>query len=298
MNEHIGRDRQLERGWFYFNRQQYSEAVDQARHVLKEDPQDENAHLLMGWCALLCDDTAAAMESAKAVLAANPHAADGHELVGHIEHLRKSTLKAEDAFRTAVRLEPEDAGFRASLGLFLGQRGRVEEGITVAHKGLKIAPEDTRVLHALQTLYRLNDEPELAERMAEQALRIDPEHSGHHLEVGLQILERRQARGARASFLESLRLNPADGEAKDVIAHERVRTHPFFKNGIYLPFSRRLFLPTLCVPLVWYGLALVFRPFIYLCWASIFVLIFGYFYHGLFVFCRWKVRRGLERGRL
>ena len=233
------------------------------------------------------------------MLTHHPESAHAHDLAGHVNHVvRSEPIPAEDHFRRAIALEPEDPSSYATLGIFLADRGRLEEGITVARKGLRIDPSSVRVLQALQTLYRLNREPELADEMGERAMKLDPEAAEHHLELGLRLLHRRDKGAARSSFLESLRLSPADADNKDLIAHERVQSHPFFKNGIFLSFERGIVIPAVVVPAIWFGLGLLFRPFVYLGWASIVVLVLAYAYHGLFLLCRWHVRRQIDRGRV
>lgn len=292
-------DRILERAWLYFGRGQYVECITQARKALSADPQHEQALYLVGFSALLREDEALAAETSDALLAVAPESGAAHELMGFVcQTFQKDPIRAETHFREAIRLEPEEPAFRATLGLFLGDRGRIEEGITVARKGLSIDPESSRVLQALQTLYRLNDEPDMSERMGAEALRLDPERAEHHLEVGLHLLTGRNRGAARSSLLESLRLAPADADNKDVIAHERVRTHAFFKRGYFLSLKPSILIPALLVPAFWFGLSLVFRPFVYLGWAAVAVLVVAYGYHGLFLLCRRHVRRGLERGRV
>ena len=96
------------------------------------------------------------------------------------------------------------------LGRFLGNLHRLEEAITVAAKGLKLAPEHLAMIRTLQTLYRLNDEPDMAQAMAERALGLDPEDADVHLEAGLNLLDRGDTRAAHRNFLQSLRIQPAD----------------------------------------------------------------------------------------
>ena len=193
------------------------------------------------------------------------------------------------------------------LGNFLGRHGRVEDGITLAFRGLSLSAENPAVLSTLEQLYRLNNEPERADAIGRRALAADPEDADAHLAAGLRLLEAQRGRAAETAshprdanrhFLEALRLEPADGENLRIIAHERVRTHPFFRHGLFLPIRRDLLIVTLSAPLFWWLLSLLLPILRFLAWISLAIIVVGYLYRGLFTVCRKKVLHDLRRGQL
>lgn len=291
-------DAGFERVRFYFDLDRYAEAEQAARDLLGQDPQHPGALYVLAFCALRAKRSDEAEQVSRALLGADPDSPPAHEMRGHVLHARGDPGGAETSFAEALRLGHERAIYYAVLGSFLGRRGRLEEAITVARKGLQQEPEHPVCLRVLQQLYRLNDEPELAERYQREALARDPDHPQAHLEAGLLLLERGEGDAARGRFLESLRLDPAAGDTKAAIAHERVRTHWLFKRGIYLPFDPPHVVGALLTPLVWYGLSLLLWPLVYLAWASAVAVLALYLYHGMFRLCRWHVRRRIERGRV
>lgn len=288
----------LEAAWLMFEQGQHGRAREFGRKVLAEDPEQPDALLILGYCALAEKEIDEARELSRSLLASHPREPQAHLLQGHVHAAAEEQMPAENCFREAIRLAPERASSYAVCGRYLGILGRREEGITVARKGLAQDPESLEVLTALQTLYRLNDELDLADEYGARALALDPDVAGHHLEAGLRLLERRQGRDARKSFLESLRISPADGEGKDVIAHERVRAHPLFRDRIMLPFEAGFLVPAVLTPVVWLGLSWVSQPFIWLFWISLALLVVGCLHTGLFRVCRWYVRRRIENGSL
>ena len=138
----------------------------------------------------------------------------------------------------------------------------------------------------------------MSEKMGRKVLEIDPDSSEGHLQRGLTMLEQGKTGDAKGSFFESLRIRSADGDTMEAIAHEKTRTHPFFKDGYMLSFQKSILLPALAVPIVWWALSLLFWPFEILAWASLVVLMVAYAYHGLFYLCRAIVLRRIRQGRL
>lgn len=298
MNEPIPTERRMMRAWHYYEGDQFRECERLCREVLAEDPTHGGALYLSGHCALALGEFDRAAGISRDLLNAHPESGAAHQLAGVLSWRRgRDPVGTEDHLRRATRFDPEGSDFHASLASFLGTRGRYEEGITVAWQARKRDPENPHVLAALQTLYRLNDEPDMAEKIGAEALRLDPEHSEFHLEAGLRLLERRETGAARHTLREALRLAPADGDARDVMAHQRVASHPLFKNGFFLSFAPGILIPALLTPTVWYGLSFLWRPFLWLDWASVALLVVAYVYHGLFLVCRRHVRRRIERGR-
>lgn len=286
------------RAWFFYQRRRYREALDECRGALAADPHNARALWLGGLCALMLEETSVAREMSCSLLAEAPSSAESHELAAYVADTDGETRTAELHFLEALRQAPERAGLHAVFGNFLGRVGRLEDGITQAYRGLELSPDDPAVLRSLEQLYRWDDQPERADDMGRKALAADPENADAHLAAGLRLLEARHERAAKASFREALRLEPADGDNLSVIAHERVRSHPFFRDGFFLPTRGEMLIVTLCVPLVWWLLSLLLSPLRYMAWISLGVIVAGYLYHGLFVLCRAKVLRDLRRGQL
>ncbi len=283
----------------YLSRGDLAQALTLTAELLQADPQSTAAHYLRVQVALQVPDAAVAEASLQTLLEQDPNWAPAHVLAGeYYAYLAKDAIRAEEHFRTAVRLEPSDPIAPTSYGIFLAQRRRVEEGITLARRGFKQDPENPYILHALQVLYRLNKEPELAEEFGEKALAVDPENPHHHLEVGLNQLAQGPSGKASSFFRESLRLAPDNSDNRETMAFEQVRQHPFFVHGFFLSFRLEIVAMVLATPVFWYFLSLLFHPFVYVAWISLAVGLLLYGYHGLFRFCVWRNRRRIERGRL
>ncbi len=287
----------LQKADHLFTVKRYQEALKYCRAALAADPENEQALYIAGFCGLMENDAQTAEEMGRALLRSQPDSPCGHEILGHLAVEAKNRRGAEVHFRATLKAQPEDPHYFALMSQFLGSQGRLEEGITVARKGLALDPDDPELLHSLQKLYWLNDEPEQAEEFGRRALAADPERSGVHLQAGLILLEKDRRGEARGRFLESLRLDPASGNAKDVMASERVRSHPMFRHGLFLPTSRGAVIAAVIAPLAWYALSLLFEPLVYLAYVALAVVIGGYGYLGLYHLCVWITARRIRAGK-
>lgn len=286
------------KAWLYYNRDDFAPALQAAREGLEIDPFDEELLFLAGMSAIGAKQLTVAEPAIATLLEQYPNSSRSHLAAGFLRERQKKKPQAELHFRQMIELEPNSAEYRAVLGMFLGWQIRCEEGITVARKGLKMDPESPTVLHALQQLYRLNKEPDMAEKFEQRALEISPESSAAHFEAGLRLLEKGHNQQAKFSLLESLRSNPSDQESLAIIAHERVRTHPFFKKGFLLAFKWEIQLMGLASVFFWFVLSLLFKPFAYIGWLALIIFVAADLYHGLFLLCRKLALKRIQSGRL
>lgn len=290
----------LEYGWLCLNRDDVDAAEDAATRVLAAENDHEEALLLLGFASIRLKKPAQAEHASRRLLEVAPNHAASHLLLGFFfsDDSQKDPVAAEQAFREAVSLDPDSADNYAFLGQFLGMRNRLREGIVVARKGLKIDPDNPLVVHTLQCLYRLSKDAEMAENFGAHALSLAPEESANHLEAGLRWLSDDHTGKAKGSFREALRLAPADADSQAAIAHEKVRQHKFFKKGFFISFDRITIIGACLTVAFWWGLSLLWHPFIYMAGLSIVIAIGAFGYHGLFLLCRRLTLRRLRNGRL
>lgn len=289
-------DPRLQRAELLFDVKRHADALAVCREVLGTDPEDAGALYLAGFSALVMEMPGEAEGFGRALVAADPQSSGGFEILGYVDWGLERDMAAEAHFREALRLSPDNPHYHALLGRFLGHVRRLEEAITVAHQGLSLEPDSPVLAAVLQVLYRLNDEPDLAERYGRMALAAAPDSADHHLEAGLRLLEKGRRPLARGRFLDALRLDPAAGSSMETMAYERCRTHWFFRNGLYLPTQADRFAVAVLTPVFWYLLSVLFAPFEVLAWASLAVVVLGYGYVVLFRLCVRATLNRLRRG--
>jgi tetratricopeptide (TPR) repeat protein len=266
--------------------------------VLSVDPQHPEALYLLGLIQIITKQPLSE-STVQSLLAISPEHASSHFLLGLLNHyVKRNVIGAETSYRKSIRLDPSDLRPRTALARLLGENERLEEAITVAHQALKLSLEDVASFELLTHLYRLNKEHDLASEFAQRGLALDPENATVHREIGLRLLHQRDTGTAIESLRESLRLAPNNASSREEIAHEKVSSHPFFKNGLFLSFSLPTLFFVLLTPPFWWLLSFLFRPFIYLTWTSLVLAVLGYLYHGLFLLCRKLTLCRIDSGRL
>lgn len=288
----------MRRAVFFYERRRYDDALKACLDALAAAPQASRPLVLAAWCSVSLKRFGAARDFARQALGQAPDEDQAHAVLAVVADHERRFESAETHIGRAIAIAPQNSLHRVTYGYILARWGRIEDAITAARHGLKLDPESGAAALSLASFYRLNEEPELAERYANLALSIEPSAAAHHLEEGLRLLGGGAAREARGRFLESLRLDPADGESFEAIAHETVRNHPLFKRALFPPRRLDLALAALLTPVVWYLLSLLFRPFVWLAVGSAVLLAAGYLHLAAFLLCRRVVLRRLRDGRL
>ena len=274
----------------------YEDALKAAIEAIGAAPEEPAGYELAGSACVQLKRFEEAESFAMELLSRAPDWATGYAIRGHVR-FQKDPRHAEPYYRQALSLEPDTPERHAMLGLALGHMGRLEEAITVGRKGLRLDAENGFVLLVLQQLYRLDEDEEMAEEMGRRALAVNPESSAHHLELGFAMLDRGDRRQAKASFAQSLRLDPrASGDLHD-IAYERVRTMLLFR-GVYPPVEWPLWLIAVLTPLWWFALGYLWVGFTYLGWLTVALLAIGYARHGLFFVVHRAMMHRMRRGHL
>jgi tetratricopeptide (TPR) repeat protein len=288
----------MRRAVFFYERRRYDDALTACLDALTAAPQASQPLVLAAWCSVSRKDFDAARNFARQTLGQAPDEDQAHAVLAVVADHERRFESAGAHMERAIAIAPDNSLHRVTHAYILARWGRIEEAITAARQGLKLDPESGAAALALASFYRLNEEPELAERYANLALSVEPSAAAHHLEEGLRLLGHGNAREARGRFLESLRLDPADGESFEAIAHEKVRNHPFFRRALFPPRRADLAIAALMTPVVWYLLSLLFSPFAWLAVASAVLLAAGYLHLAAFLLCRRVALRRLRDGRL
>ena len=293
-------DPRLERSWLLIEARRYQEALDLLMQVLADDPESPFALHQAAICGLMLEDLAVADEMAGKLVAQDPDSEHGHALLALVASRKDQPARAEQHLLAAIERNPNEAEHQARYAYFLLGRERIEDGITVAWRGLKLDPESVFVRKVLQQLYLANDELDLARKMGDEALQRDPNDADVHYSIAQVALAGGRTASARGSFRESLRLNPqlASGDGLLDIAHDRVRHWWFYRPGMLMPTEPSYMVIALVVtPLFWAGLAWLWSPLWYLFCFAVTVIVLAYLYTASFFVSRWFVLRGLQRGR-
>lgn len=186
----------------------WSEAAEQLRHALAEDPGDAHTLALLALCEANSERPREALAAAEAALAADADLAFAH--VAHARALLADhrPTEAEAAAQRALALDPHDADHHALLASCLSTRREFAAALAICEAGLAIDAEhdgcnDLRG-HCLTQLGRKDEaQDHLARHLAR-----DPDDPDAHANLGFDLLHRNRPAEAAQHFAEALRLYP------------------------------------------------------------------------------------------
>jgi tetratricopeptide (TPR) repeat protein len=168
-----------------------AEAESEYSAAIRIDPQNVEAHLLLG------------------VLLGNRGDIDGEI--------------AEE--REAVRLKPQDALGHGFLGVALGQKGDLDGDIAEEREALRLDPDSGSAHTDLGLALGGKRDWDGAIAEEREALRIDPQNSKAHLLLGAAFGVKGDVDGEIAEYRETLRLDPANARAHYLLGNALERKH-------------------------------------------------------------------------
>ncbi len=162
------------------------DAVLEAQEIIKRDPDNLEAHKLLGRIYLRSlgdlqpgtqsrEVLTLAIEQYEAMARIEPKSADNHLLLGRLYFLNKDLIKAENEFKTAVSLDPGSEEAITNLAYLYNEEGDNKKAAEV----LSSVPEGRRsakIYVALGTTYEQQKEYKNAIAAFRQALAMDKEN--------------------------------------------------------------------------------------------------------------------------
>src|SRR5207253_7371973 len=162
------------------------DAVLEAQDIIKRDPNNLEAHKLLGRIYLRSlgdlqpgsqsrEVLGLAIEQYEAMVRIEPKSADNHLLLGRLYFLNKDAVKAENEFKTAVSLDPNSEEAITNLAYLYNDEG----ANTKAAELLKSVPDGQRsakIYAALGNTYEQQKDYKNAIAAFRQALTMDKEN--------------------------------------------------------------------------------------------------------------------------
>ena len=187
----------------YLQKQQYPEAIQEFLKVLEVDPNNFDAHLLLGNSYREIDRDIYELKHLKIAVELEPNNFDANWDIGHA-YLRMNDFENSlTHFKKAVELDPNHFGARSMIGHVYLDTGRFQEAINQFEKSLTIpsgnseAIEDTK-----RALQRAREEVKKQEIIV-----------SYHKKDGIQYLQKQQYPEAIQEFLKVLEVDPNNFDA-------------------------------------------------------------------------------------
>ncbi len=211
----------------YFRTGRIREAVETAQAIVKKDPDNLDAHKVLGSIYLrsLGQQQDAASQLAPAgqmvdlaiaeyqkIISLEPNDVENHLLLGQLYTVKHDTAKAEEEFRTAQTLEPSSEDVVMSLARLYAQDGNLQRSADL----IAAVPQDQRsprMEFALGATYEQLKQPTKAIAAYRSASEMDPEDVTITRALARALLMNNQLDAALAEYQKLRTTDPQDVDA-------------------------------------------------------------------------------------
>jgi tetratricopeptide (TPR) repeat protein len=182
--------------------------------IIREKPRNEEARIAKARMLLVdgkTDEAAAQAQEAVKAAAGSPAA---QYTLGLTAIARNDGAAAEEAFQNVLKLNPRAAAARLQLARLQLARGETAGALQAAEAVSRERPDDPEAAVLVSRSLRAPGDLPRAERELSARLSRKPDSAPLHLEMGWLAFQRKEAKTARQSFEEALRLQPTLHDAR------------------------------------------------------------------------------------
>src|SRR5262249_29592442 len=145
------------------NTGQLPDAIRELQNVLKDDPQNVQAHFYLAVCYYRAQRLDEAVSALNGTLAAAKNYPPAEELLGSIWLLKNDYVRARQQFTHLASVAPSNYGAHYNLGMLAMREGRADEALREFQAASRIDPGAAQPHSALGSLYSAGGNLEKAE---------------------------------------------------------------------------------------------------------------------------------------
>jgi tetratricopeptide (TPR) repeat protein len=190
-----------------------AEALAHLQQALHVRPHYAEAHHALALVRAAQGDVPAALEGLRQALRLKPDYAEAHHNLGVTLARQRQLDEAVAAFRQAVRCKPDYAAAFLKLAHALVELGRTDEAISAYRSLLRLRPDDAAAQNALGLLLAKQARPAEAAEAFRRALQLDARPAAYHNNLGAALAELGRPAEALGCFEQAVRLQPDHAEA-------------------------------------------------------------------------------------
>ncbi len=205
----------------YWRVSRVSDAINEAESVLKVNPDDADAHRLLGHIYLrnlgqgepdkaASESLAKAIQQFEALVKADPSDTDSYVILGRLYKLSNQGAKAEEAFKKVLGSDPGSRDALVSLAQLYLDQGDYDDAIALL-TNIPDDETDSSLLALLGTAYGQNHQIDKAIETFDKALADDPDNTELRRAYAGVLLDNSRADAARAQLQKILEADPQDG---------------------------------------------------------------------------------------
>lgn len=209
--------RDIARGTHLLERGAVEEAVTLARDLVRREPDNADAHLLLGRALALAPEPANALAALGRAIDLQPDRADGHYTLGTVLARFGDLDAARVSFERAIEKAPAMAEAHASLGLLLAQRQELPQAKRHLARAIELHGRSDAAAfphYVLAQVLREERELERALHHLTEAVALRPEYAEAYASLGAIRTSRLEHAKAADAFEAAVRLTPESAEAR------------------------------------------------------------------------------------
>lgn len=221
----------LERGKLLLAQKRLSDAEQEFKQALSQDPKDPKAMAWLAECYLSSKRYAEALEISEQAMGMAPNDTFLLYTLARAYFYGQQPKRAREIIRQALQLNPTDADFFLLLAHVAFYEEKWQEALDAAEQGLQFDSENVNLVNIrAQALVKLDRKAEAAETI-DYALHKAPEDSYSHANRGWVAIEQNRFKDAQLNFREALRIDPTNDFARSGLK-EAIKGQNILYRGI------------------------------------------------------------------
>lgn len=220
----------------YFKLGRIREAIETAQQVLKNHPDNLEAHKLLGRVYLRSlGDSASGQQSGpmlglaiqefQKIVSLEPNSVDDHLLLGQLYTLKHDSAAAKAQFEAANRIDPESEDVALNLARLYGEQGDMKKAVNVIER-IPEGQRSPKINLALGAAYDQLKEPKLAILAYQAALEGQPDNMDAQRGLAEDLLSTNQPDAALKIYQGITTQDPEDAHSFVRVAElERTQGH-------------------------------------------------------------------------
>ncbi len=180
------------------------------QEILRDDPQNADAHQYLGLLVFQTGDSRQAMEHIGRAVTLNPAVASYHDYLGVVEESRGDYQAALESYQTAARLGEEDADRWFNMAIAFERLGQLEQSAKAYGSAIALRPGDGASHFNLGNLLKAQGRIEQAVLCFEKASICFPQTPGALNNLANTLLQLGRFKEAVDAFKNCLHTQPDD----------------------------------------------------------------------------------------
>jgi protein O-GlcNAc transferase len=239
----VAGEQDLARGRQLLEQGAVSQAVTLLQEVVRKQPDNAEAHLLLGRALALVPEPAMSLAALRRAIQLRPASAEAHHTLG-TALARFSDLEAARAeFERALALEPTFAAAHVSLALMLAERGELQPAQAHVARAIAIQGRSRPAAYShylMAQILREKEEPQEALQHLSTAIALRPDYAQAFLSQGAIRRRLLDLPGAIQAFETAVRLSPDDPIARAELGAAYLRDEKPERAIVHLEHALRL----------------------------------------------------------